>query len=232
MLWSTGVSVRGPDHASKDEANQDALGLWGWKNGRIAVLSDGMGSRPLSQIGSRLACLVTRRAVRARTNLDDIKSLVAQVYRLWLQMLPIPPSQAACTLLFAISLPDGDTVLAQLGDGLIAYRTGGKFHILTTERGGFGNQTEALGISKSWSDWRAVRMRFSQPGDGVLMTSDGVSDDLVPERIEDFFRMVHRECRKRTHRQAKRWLRNQFEAWPTPGHSDDKTIGMIFFGPK
>jgi hypothetical protein len=120
--------------------------------------------------------------------------------------------------------------VAQLGDGLLLYRTQGRFGVLTPERNGFGNQTNALGISRSWSDWRCERLRLIQPGDGVLMMTDGVADDLQPERLEEFFRMVTKECARRTRRTGRKWLQGQLQAWPTPGHSDDKTIALIFCG--
>jgi len=228
MLCAAGASVRGPAHAMSGECNQDALGLWGWRHGQLAVVSDGLGSRPLSHIGSRLACVAARRVLRGGMSWDDPKALIGQVYRHWMQTLPVVPSQAPCTLLLAACRPDGDTLVAQLGDGLLAYRAGGRFGILTPGRSGFSNQTEALGISRSWTDWQVTRLRLSEPGDALVLMTDGVSDDLVPERVEGFLRMLCRECGARSRRQSRTWLRRQLEAWPTPSHADDKTIAMIY----
>ena len=228
MLLGAGASVRGPAHAGSGECNQDALGLWGWRHGQLVAVSDGLGSRPLSHIGSRLACLTVRHVLRTGIPWDDPKDLISQVYRHWLQALPVPPAQAPCTLLLAACRPDGDTLVAQLGDGLLAYRAGGRFGVLTPERSGFSNQTEALGISRSWADWRVARLRLSEPGDALLLMTDGVSDDLVPERVEAFLRMLRAECAARSRRRSRTWLRRQLESWPTPAHADDKTIAVIF----
>lgn len=228
MLCATGVSVRGPAHAAGGECNQDALGLWGWRRGQLAAVCDGLGSRPLSHIGSRLACLAVRHVLRGEMCQGDPKVLIGQVYRHWMQTLPVAPSQAPCTLLLAACRPDGDTLVAQLGDGMLAYRVGGRFGVLTPSRSGFSNQTEALGISRSWADWQVTRLRLSEPGDALVLMTDGVSDDLMPERVDGFLRMLRKECAARSRRRSKAWLRRQLEAWPTPAHADDKTIAVIY----
>lgn len=228
MLWAAGASVRGPAHAASRDCNQDALGLWGWQRGQIATVCDGLGSRPLSHIGSRLACLAARRILRSGAPWDDPKALVGQIYRNWLHALPVAPSCAPCTLLLAACRPDGDTLVAQLGDGLLAYRAAGRFGVLGPERTGFSNQTKALGISRSWADWHVARLRLSEPGDGVVLMTDGISDDLVQTRREAFLAMLRSSCEWRSRRQSRAWLRRHLEDWPTPQHGDDKTIAMIF----
>jgi len=228
MLLAAGASVRGPAHAESGDCNQDALGLWGWRNGRLAAVSDGLGSRPLSHLGSQQACRSMRRVLREDVPWDDPKALIGDLYRDWLQALPLAPSRAACTLLLAACRPDGDTLVAQLGDGMLAYRAGGKFGILAPAREGFSNQTEALGISRSWSSWNVARLRLSAPGDAVALMSDGVADDLDPRRTDEFLHMLRRACATRSRRRARGWLQRQLEAWPTPGHADDKTIAVIY----
>jgi hypothetical protein len=115
-----------------------------------------------------------------------------------------------------------------LGDGLLVYRAGGRFGVLGPERTGFSNQTEALGISSSWADWQVARLRLSAPGDGVVLMTDGISDDLVQSRREAFLEMLRSECGRRSRRRSRTWLRRHLEAWPTEAHGDDKTIAMIF----
>jgi serine/threonine protein phosphatase PrpC len=232
MLHSAGVSVRGPAHEEHQQPNQDALLISGWSAGQIAVVADGLGSRPLSHLGSRAACMSVRRVLRSGKAWNEPSSLLGSIYRDWLGALPIPTAQAATTLLMAACRPDGDCFVAQLGDGLLLYRSQGHFGVLTPERNGFGNQTDALGISRSWSDWHCERLHLNQPGDGVLMMTDGVADDLRPERLEHFFQMVLKECACRSRRNGRKWLHEQLQGWPTPGHSDDKTIALIFRGSK
>ena len=50
------VSVIGPGHLLNGQANQDSVLVKRVPNGWLAVVCDGMGSKPHSDIGSRQAC--------------------------------------------------------------------------------------------------------------------------------------------------------------------------------
>ena len=232
MLRAAGTSSVGPAHVQFGQPNQDALGLWGWKTGWIAVVCDGLGSRPLSHVGSRLASLAARRVIRDGAAWGNPRQVIENIGRMWLDTLPILPAQAATTVLIAACRANGDCFVAQLGDGLILCRSEGEFSTLTPERDGFANQTRSMGSSKSWLDWRMSRPRLVAPGDGIMMMTDGMSDDLRPDLLEPFFCMMQKECSGRSRRRARKWLQAQLEGWPTPGHSDDKTVAMIFRGPR
>lgn len=231
MLHSTGVSITGPGHVAAGLPNQDALGIYGWHKGRLAVVCDGMGSKPLSHIGSRVAVQATRRVVGTPLRGAVPRLMIQTIYQEWLGSQPAAiPADAASTLLLAAANVNGQLLLAQLGDGLILYRAGGQFGVLTPERTGFGNHTHALGCSKAWSDWHIAEICLSQPGDGVVLMTDGIADDLMPDRREAFFKMITRLTRCRSNRRLRSWLKKQMLAWPTPGHCDDKTIAVIVKG--
>ena len=68
MLGAAGVSVTGPGHVSLGQANQDAIALRGWRGGWIAAVADGLGSRPLSGLGSRLAVQAAQQTIRSMPN--------------------------------------------------------------------------------------------------------------------------------------------------------------------
>jgi len=170
--------------------------------------------------------------IRAAASWDEPHALIGQIHRRWLEMLPVAPSLVPCTLLLAACRPDGDTLLAQLGDGLLAYMVGGRFGVLAPPRSGFGNETDALSVSTTWDDWHVARIKMTVAGDGLVLMSDGVADDLVPARREGFLRLLRGECQRRSQRQSREWLRRQLEHWPTPQHADDKTLAMIFRGPR
>jgi len=232
MLRAIGASVKGPAHETAGQPNQDAVGLWGLKGGWIATVADGLGSRPLSHIGSRTACQVARRTVTSAESLEDPKTLIGGIYRAWLSTLPIPPVEAATTFLLAIAEADGRATLAQIGDGLLLYRANGMFGILTEAREGFSNQTNALGLSKAWADWKSKQIKLEKPGDGIVLMTDGISDDLNWGELERFFNKLFREFEGRGPMKSKRWIKAELDNWPTPNHSDDKTIAMIWIGNK
>lgn len=228
MLRATGASVRGPGHVLNHQPNQDSLGIWGHKGGWLAVVADGLGSRPLSHIGSRAACLSARRVIRSGFSFGEPKSLMGAIYRDWLASITVAPSSAGTTFLIALTDKNGRTVLSQLGDGLVLYRSRGSFGILTPKREGFADQTNGLGFSRSWKDWQSSTVTLSAPGDGAMLMTDGISDDLYQKDLEKFFQKMQKEFSRRSSRLAKQWMTTQLECWPTPGHSDDKTIAMIW----
>ncbi len=234
MLRAAGACVTGPAHQGAGEAGQDALSLKGWRSGWIAAVADGLGSRPLSARGSRLAVQTAQACLReqampASVN-PDARSLATVLYRRWLSQRPGHdlPTQAATTLLLAACDSSGKVQTWQIGDGLILAYTDGQVRVLTPERSGFGNETRALGVDRGWTAWNTAQFSLSQPGDLVALMTDGVADDLPATALPGFLRTLHRELQRRSRRQGRRWLTHEMLNWATPGHSDDKTLAVIY----
>jgi hypothetical protein len=57
--------------------------------------------------------------------------------------------------------------------------------------------------------------------------TDGISEDLV--LADQFVPYLIMTMGKMSRRRGKKWLRKQLENWPTPGHTDDKTLALIFW---
>lgn len=230
MFRAAGASVAGPGHVQSGQPNQDALSLRGWQGGWIAAIADGLGSKPFSSQGARWAVQCAQRVLRHPdwSHASD-REVVSAIYRLWLSgVSAIDPGSGAATLLIAACQADGLVRLFQIGDGLILVRTASGMQVITPDRTGFGNQTAALGVTRSWSSWTTASVQLSQPGDLVLLMTDGISDDVDACHLEDFAVTVRRELAKRTRRGCRSWLRHEMTHWATPGHSDDKTMAMIF----
>ena len=228
MLFASAATVIGPAHRDGGEPNQDAVLLRGHRGGWFLAVADGLGSRQLSHVGSRLAVRTAYRSLRNGLFEQSPRDAIQGFYRDWLNALPgKAPQLMATTLLAASCNRDGRCVIVQLGDGLALYRSRGGFGVLDDGRAGFANETAALGVTKAFSAWRFADVELVEPGDGVVLMTDGLADDLQPERLEGFARKLSRETSKRARRRGKRWLEQQLAAWPTAMHADDKTIGMI-----
>jgi hypothetical protein len=93
------------------------------------------------------------------------------------------PRDAATTLLFARVTAEGDVHAAQLGDGLLLVRCAGEFRRITPERTAYGNQTWALESTHVQDKWSTAEGRFAEPGDGLVLMTDGVADDLEPAQL-------------------------------------------------
>jgi len=225
---ASGASVKGPAHISDNLPNQDALSLRGFQGGWIAGVADGLGSAILSDKGSRLAVQSVQHCLRQK-NVYDPAFINAAIYKKWLNdVYPFKVQQLATTCLYARVLADGNCLLGQLGDGLIIYRSAGKLFVMTPNRAGFSNQTDALTNRHNPSQWVNANFVMSQTGDGVILLTDGISDDLIPETLASFFDTIYKQCIKLKRRHSKNWLEREFTDWATPKHGDDKTLAAIF----
>jgi serine/threonine protein phosphatase PrpC len=224
-----GASVIGPRHLDLREPNQDALALAGWRSGWIAAVADGLGSRSRSDLGARRACQVSRRILRAAPRRFDLTATLPLIHQKWLEAIePTTPRDAATTLLLVRVSAEGEIHAAQLGDGLLLVKRGGEFCRITPERTAYGNQTWALESAHMHEKWSTAEGLLTEPGDGVVLMTDGVADDLEPGQLADFFDALYQDLITRNRRRGRRWLQSELDDWATPLHSDDKTLVAIF----
>lgn len=229
-LWkSFGASVRGPGHIATGTANQDAWSSFQHIWGEGIVISDGVGSKPLSNFGSDAACRAVEYAVLACGDQTEInlEFLFNRIRGNWLSLIePLEPRDCSATCIFAFRLGDGAIHLGMLGDGLAAaIKSDGSVVSLSEDKSqGFSNITAALSPNISEKDWRYLSMPEEDCG-AVLLCTDGVSDDL--DNIDGFVKGFIEAYRPLAAVSANRHVREMLENWPTPKHSDDKTIACF-----
>lgn len=231
FLKSFGASVIGPAHLLSHAANQDALSVRGSRDGWIAAVCDGVGSCVHSDIGARAASKSVQQTLRENRMLTPPGVTNADIHDQWLQHIkPYSVHEVATTCLYGQVLLNGEAIVGQLGDGLILYREKGVFHQLTPNRIGYGNQTAALWRQHTPEQWLNAHFTLQKPGDGVVLMTDGISDDLIADALPAFFEVIYQTALQRSRRQAKRWLQKELGDWATPKHGDDKTLAAIFRG--
>lgn len=222
-----GVSVIGPGHIATGLPNQDAIFLRSSKKSWLAVLSDGMGSRPHAHIGSTLACQAAFSITQDLDFSTPDRILIERIYQRWLKMLgDISPNDAVATFLMAWGLPNGECRLFQLGDGAVLYHQDETAQLVNQSDASFSNETTGLGLSKKWSDWHCKKVRLKKSGQGVVLMSDGISDDI--DNLLIFTPALFESLKGKSKRHAKRWITRELDAWPTPKHTDDKSIAVIY----
>ena len=89
------------------------------------------------------------------------------------------------------------------------------------------NQTNALGYSKKWDDWAYKKIHLTNKKHGIVLLTDGISDDLLNEQL--FTSMLIQKAALRSVRQIKKYIKHELNHWSTPYHSDDKSIGIVFW---
>ena len=218
------VSVVGPGHLLNGQPNQDSVLVKRVSNGWLAVVCDGMGSKPHSDVGSRQACRAAFDVIKIVDFNIQSKSLIKRIYQQWLNSLgDIKPSDAVTTCLIAWVSDSGELRTFQLGDGLILTS------LQTTERSDtndFSNITTGLGKSKQFSDWQVTKQQL-EVGDVIALMTDGISEDLHQGMELDFANSIVESTKGKSIRQAKAWLKNEFRYWGTPNHTDDKTLAIL-----
>lgn len=220
------ASVIGPGHISSGLPNQDAVLTRRWHKSWLAVVSDGMGSRPHSDIGSQCAVRAVLSAVQSLTFDVSDKELIHLIYKQWLGLLDkTKPNDAVATCLIAWGLASGETRLLQLGDGSIIYNANKKGVLVERDEGAFGNETTGLGISRKYSDWNCTTIKLENRQHSIALLTDGISDDIVDSN--DFLIYTGKKLKNMGHRYGKQWISRQLKDWPTPAHTDDKTIALI-----
>lgn len=222
-----GASVAGPAHRALRKPNEDQwLGASG-AFGSLVVVSDGLGSKDRARHGARKACIATLRAVRAwhKDGAGSLDDLIARIEPLWLEEIaPFDRSDCAATCLLALAHHDGRTYMATLGDGMAVVRTRGAIERVEHPRASrFSNETQSLASGGVW----AKRCFECAEIDIAVLASDGVSDDLRPDRLADFVAWLKDEIA--AFQPVARWrsLQRELNEWPTPRHLDDKTIAVL-----
>lgn len=231
-----GASVAGPAHRAERRPNEDAwLGVKGIF-GTLVVVSDGLGTCPRARRGSRMACLAVRDAIRHWTRSVDATTaaLVRLVELRWrVRIAPDPPEDCAATCLFALVRPSGELLVAGLGDGMVAVRVDGQATqwVLGQRGAGFSNQTAALGAARGPDAWSFRTFDTRARPFAAVITTDGISDDLLEERLDDFVSWLLETFGPLEAGSRYRKLAGELRAWPTPRHLDDKTLAVLWSPP-
>ena len=231
--WASfGASVIGPGHIATRTPNQDSWTSFHRSFCDGIVVSDGLGSKEFSHFGSTAACMAVERAVFSmwigectvfdQDFLDSIKDC-------WLEHIaPFEPHQAAATCLFGIVF-ESMVWIGQLGDGCAAaVKSDGEITMLTDDKAdSFSNMTDSLAASLTADKWKLVGIPEDEC-EAIVLCTDGVSDDIDGlDALADFLRSFSRTASEMATIVAAREAKAMLENWPTPKHTDDKTIACL-----
>lgn len=229
MMRVVASSVRGPSHKQYGLPCQDSWLAVVGERASLAVVCDGMGSRPCAREGARAGTLAARDAWRAWVHaaagtVEDLVRLVEHAWRVRLGR--VAAEDAATTCLLYAEDGHGGAVGAQLGDGVIArHSQDGTVAVHPSHRGSFG-ATLALGAPHTISDWSCASVQPLAPGEVLLLATDGVSEDVIPDRLGDLATWVAVEFGPLQH--PGRALARALHNWPVPHHQDDKTLLVMW----
>ena len=231
-MWNfMGASVRGPGHKQDGRPNQDALLSRQGRRYSLAVVCDGLGSRPHSADGSHAACRAVADAVRSWDKSPDAtpELLLRLIHALWnIRVHTLGRNECATTCLFAVVMNDGRILLAQLGDGLVILKTEAGLTTLEPSEERFGNTTTGLGIANDLRDWRFHLAPRVLGQTTIFLATDGVTDDILPEKRQSFLDFLVTNYGSLPPHTRTRAIARTLHEWPTARHSDDKTVAVLW----
>ncbi|MEL3908222.1 MAG: PP2C family serine/threonine-protein phosphatase [Treponemataceae bacterium] len=227
-IW--GVSVRGPAHYANGLPNQDSFLIKKTRKGLVAVVADGLGSKPHSDKGAREACRAVLKAIRTFENLSvQIYDLLLLIQGYWTVALKnFPASKCSSTCLF-VYISDTGIFAARLGDGMIFLlgKDDTSSEMLTDiKEDSFSNATFCLTSKNIFSHWE-VKKFSKELFSSILLCTDGISSDLKDGRQKDFVKEFSENVFKKNISQNKKDTEEMLVNWPVKGHSDDKTLVFI-----
>lgn len=223
-----GISIKGSYH----EINQDAyiykkLG----KSGFIIAVSDGLGSKLYSHIGSKTLCWTAYNIVRKlkfNKKLMNIKplELTKIIHKKWIEKLSrkgLDIKQCSATMLVLVVL-NKRIIAIRLGDGFISISYDDSIKVLFDKKeDNFANETYCLSSNLYVDEIEFFDIKFKKFF-GAILSTDGLilKDNVYEEFTQDFLNDYKSKTRKKAKDEIYNWLKDWTGA-------DDKTISYCIY---
>ncbi len=222
-----GISIIGSYH----NVNQDSFLCKPYKDGYIMVVSDGMGSKSLSHLGSKCICECVYDVVSNYAfDLDVIsfKDIIYACHEEWKKRLSdFDIKQCYATLLVAV-IRKKTIKAARLGDGFLAIYADGKVICLYDKKENyFANETDCLKENLDREKIEIVKIEYSKY-QGAVSCTDGVEIGTMQEKdiigfTQEFVDEYSNKEKEDVIKEIESWL----EDWPG---MDDKTLVFVMGG--
>nr|WP_315060114.1 PP2C family serine/threonine-protein phosphatase [uncultured Lysinibacillus sp.] len=221
------ASVKGPGHKLYNLPNQDACGYYKFAVGELFVVSDGVGSKPHSEVGSKAVVKSVFDAAKKFSQFPQANAyqLIKLIHDYWeLYILPYKREDCAATCLFTLLLDNGRCVMGQIGDGGLYFKLGSDHFVLRETDDDYANVTTPISSVRSVKEWAVQDFTVDQDF-AVLLCTDGVSEDLPKElRFRYIDHLVSKIQPFKTQKQRNKSMRRMLAKWDNPHNQDDKSI--------
>ena len=227
MVIFGGISIIGSYH----NVNQDSFLCKPYKDGYIMVVSDGMGSKSLSHLGSKCICECVYDVVSNYTfDLDVIsfKDIIYACHEEWKKRLSdFDIKQCYATLLVAV-VRENTVKAARLGDGFLVIYADGKVTCLYDKKENyFANETDCLKEELDREKIEIVEIEYSR-FHGALSCTDGVEIGTMQEEditgfTQEFVDEYSYKEKDKVIEEIESWLKD----WPG---MYDKTLAFVMEG--
>lgn len=219
-----GLSIKGSYHSK----NQDSYACQKIDDSYIVAVSDGLGSKKSSELGSAALCRSACDIVSEyRDEISDMNVVVfiRLVYERWIYRLKGEKiSDCYATMLILLVLPKR-IVAIRLGDGFVAFWTDNGIEVLLDQKEDhFVNETDCLTEVFMEDKIQYSEVAYSEFHGGILC-SDGVGiGNMTEKEVRDFTMNFIEEYRSYSESDLIKDVEGWLEDWTG---TDDKTLAFV-----
>ena len=216
-----GVSIKG-----NHEKNQDYYIYRCFEWGAVVAVSDGLGSKKYSEVGSKTICeAVVECAEQCNGIINETDEFLQSIHRNWLKKsgdYDIKECYATCLI---VIINKDEVFAAQLGDGFIGIVDKNETLVLLDDKSQhFVNETDCLCEIFQLEFWRIVKLE-AQNILAVILSTDGMSigNETKKEMKEfcyDFYEGYNFDTPEEIEKNINGWLADWYGG-------DDKTIAFV-----
>lgn len=230
-----GISIRGMLHQRLEEPNQDAFRFKLGDKLSYLIVADGLGSCKHSHVGAQAAVDLFAQWIEEQSFFQSslAQSFQASSYmeliQRWQERIGhFSTKDYDTTLHYAVLLPHA-LYIGGIGDGLAVYQLNKEVVVVTVRQDGFSNITKSLAMKQAVEHITTICIPIdSQVKDlSVILTTDGVADDLMPEMLKELPSYLHNEWQQQGAEQLQYMLTEWLQNWETSHHSDDRTFCLL-----
>lgn len=220
-----GASVIGKAHLTSGICNQDYFRIKRNRHGISMAVCDGVGSNKYSQYGSKSASKSVFKVFNKYYRRQITKEMIGDQIELYYKrhLRKKHRNSASTTCLFSWVFSNGEVIIGQAGDGIILIKNDSRFIVFKDKIDTFLNEVSALNCKHKFNEWKIKNLKFDPKESErleILISTDGISDDVIPEQKEKFFDyFIELSPNKR-----KSKLKQVLENWSVPSSTDDKTV--------
>ncbi len=225
-LEGSGVSIQGSYHS----INQDSFLVLSYGDGWCCIVSDGLGSKKLSQYGSKQICETIYNVLKQKScplKDLDLKEFFRLIHKDWKSSLykqGYHIEDCSCTVL--VCIVEGNYYkLARLGDGVASvYTDKGVRSIFDNKSEYYLNETVSLSEILSITEIESIEGSF-QDFYGAILCTDGV--EIAP-LVEDTIDIFTKELIWESVAELRESFFSKVRFWVENWHgNDDKTLAYM-----
>lgn len=220
IVTDTGVS-----HRLSNKPNQDAVLYSFLEDDFVLAVSDGVGSCPKAEIGSKAAVAAASKVFEAiRSNVCNLEDIPVNLILEWKQLLRDEILDDCCATLKVAMKLGNQLILISLGDGMLVMTSNGFKAGSPSDEMLFANQTRCLSsFAKSEDIWiKEIHLDLHIPY-VVFMCTDGIANGLKDGSEYELVREIEENTPSEKLKEELELLVVDISDFS----SDDRTLGVV-----